>query len=91
GQGAQWARMGVELLDRPVFKASVHECDAHLASLGCSWRVIDELNQVDKSRIDEPERSQTLCTVLQIALVDLLRSYGVTPSRVVGHSSGEIA
>lgn len=32
-----------------------------------------------------------LCTVLQIALVDLLRSLGVHPVAVVGHSSGEIA
>ncbi|KAL6154334.1 Type I Iterative PKS [Exserohilum turcicum] len=92
GQGAQWARMGIELLERPVFKTSMDECDMYLASLGCSWRAIDELGHMSgKSRIDEPEVSQTLCTILQIALVDLLRSYGVTPSRVVGHSSGEIA
>lgn len=42
-------------------------------------------------RVDLPEYSQVLCTVLQIALVDLLRSLGVHPVAVVGHSSGEIA
>jgi acyl transferase domain-containing protein len=45
----------------------------------------------DESRINEPELSQPVCTVIQIALVDLLRSYGIEPTAVVGHSSGEIA
>ena len=35
--------------------------------------------------------SQPICTAVQIALVDLLQSWGVTPSSVTGHSSGEIA
>lgn len=37
------------------------------------------------------EISQPICTVIQIALVDELKSWGVTPAKVVGHSSGEIA
>jgi acyl transferase domain-containing protein len=41
--------------------------------------------------INEPENSEILCTALQIALVDLLKSFEVSPSFVVGHSSGEIA
>ena len=41
--------------------------------------------------MNEPTQSQTLCSALQIALVDLLRSFGVTAKAVVGHSSGEIA
>jgi|SRR5580700_6367739 acyl transferase domain-containing protein len=40
------------------------------------------------SRIQEPEFSQMVCTALQIALVDLLRSWGVEPVATVGHSSG---
>ena len=38
-----------------------------------------------------PDLSQPLCTALQIAVVDLLESFDVVPSIVVGHSSGEIA
>lgn len=41
--------------------------------------------------MDLPEYCQPICTALQIALVDLLRSFGVYPAAVVGHSSGEIA
>lgn len=39
----------------------------------------------------EAEFSQPLCIALQIGLVNLLRSWGVSPAAVVGHSSGEIA
>ena len=35
--------------------------------------------------------SQPICTALQIAIVDLLESWNITPSAIVGHSSGEIA
>lgn len=45
----------------------------------------------DGDRIGEPELSQPLCTAIQIALVELLRSFGISPIAVVGHSSGEIA
>lgn len=50
---------------------------------------VDELS--NKDNIDKPQYSQPLSTAIQIALVDLLASFGVTPKAVVGHSSGEIA
>lgn len=43
------------------------------------------------SRVDEAALSQPLCTVVQIALVDLLASFNIRPIAVTGHSSGEIA
>ena len=49
------------------------------------------LKDKDTSNVNNPAYSQPLCTALQIALVDLLRSFKVIPSAVVGHSSGEIA
>lgn len=42
-------------------------------------------------RIQDPEVSQPLCTALQLALVELLRTFSVEPVAVLGHSSGEIA
>lgn len=53
---------------------------------------VDELFKDSKrSSINKPEFSQPLCTAIQVALVDLLQSFGVQPTAVVGHSSGEIA
>lgn len=39
----------------------------------------------------KPEYSQPLSTAVQIELIELLRSFGVIPNVVVGHSSGEFA
>ncbi|KAK5988235.1 Compactin diketide synthase mlcB [Cladobotryum mycophilum] len=90
GQGAQYVEMGLDLVQRyPVFAESLRQSDKVLASLGCHWTIFDEL--CNENRIHRPELSQPLCTALQIALVDLLRSLGVLPVSVVGHSSGEIA
>ena len=43
------------------------------------------------SLLDGPEYAQPACCALQIALLDLLHSFNVYPSTVIGHSSGEIA
>ncbi|KAL1615108.1 putative PKS/NRPS-like protein biosynthetic cluster [Diplodia seriata] len=92
GQGAQWYAMGRELLAYPVFKETVELASDFIASLRCPWSVFDELlKSEEESRIDEPYIAQTLCTVIQIALVDLLSSWGITPAYVLGHSTGEPA
>ena len=92
GQGAQWARMGLGLMRYPVFRDSVQDADKYLRNeLGTRWSAIDELSRPEvDSRLDDPELSQSLCTLLQIALVDLLATWDIKPTAVVGHSSGEI-
>lgn len=93
GQGAQYAQMGIELWKYPVFSASIEAADLYLATeLGSGWSVVAELKANETaSQINRAHLSQPLCTVLQIALIDLLHSWEVTPASVVGHSSGEIA
>lgn len=92
GQGAQWARMGIELIHYPIFRESVESADMFLKGLGSSGSVMDELSKASvTSRVNEAELSQPLCTVLQVALVNLLNFWGVFPHVVAGHSSGEIA
>ena len=92
GQGAQWARMGMEMMERKEFRDSVAKSAEFLREMGCDWDPTTELAKDPKqSRLSVPEISQPICSVLQIALVDELRSWGITPSKVVGHSSGEIA
>ncbi|ETS74933.1 hypothetical protein PFICI_13417 [Pestalotiopsis fici W106-1] len=92
GQGAQWATMGKDLMNYPSFLADLEQASSFLKSVGCHWEVVEELlKPATASNIDNVEFSQTLCTVLQIALVNLLRKFHVLPSASVGHSSGEIA
>lgn len=93
GQGAQWYGMGRELLCYPVFRDSLAACRAYLQSeCGCTWDLVDELaKDKEQSRVDQAALAQPLCTALQVAMVDLLRSWSIQPGRVVGHSSGEIA
>lgn len=92
GQGAQWPRMGLELMRYSPFTESVHAADEYLRiECHCSWSLIRELEKgKSSSQLHLAAYSQTLCTVLQVALVDLLKFWGLTPSAVVGHSSGEI-
>ncbi|KAI0896065.1 hypothetical protein F4806DRAFT_502417 [Annulohypoxylon nitens] len=91
GQGAQWFGMGRELRAYRTYNNSLIEATAHLKSLGCEWDLLEELEASEKeSRINEPQISQPACTAVQVALVDLLKEWGLLPSVTVGHSSGEI-
>ncbi|KAE8156902.1 KR domain-containing protein [Aspergillus tamarii] len=95
GQGAQWARMGAELMTYyPNFLQSIKRMDTVLEELedAPEWTLEDTLLEDAKtSRVNMAEFSQPLCTAVQIALVQLLRQWEITPSITCGHSSGEIA
>lgn len=93
GQGAQWFAMGRELLNtRSKFTESLHTSERLLNKLGVSWSLLEELSRDEHdSRINQSEIAQPSSTALQIALVDLLDSFGIRPNAVLGHSSGEIA
>ncbi|KAJ5579714.1 uncharacterized protein N7459_005699, partial [Penicillium hispanicum] len=96
GQGAQWAAMGAHLIRSSDFvKRRITDLDDALSSLPAAdrpqWTIHDEmLAGPDVSRIGEAALSQPLCTALQVVLVDLLQTAGISFSAVVGHSSGEI-
>ncbi|MCJ1471629.1 hypothetical protein MMC13_000269 [Lambiella insularis] len=54
--------------------------------------LVEELSRDKKTtRLGDSRFSQPCTTAVQIALVDLLQSYGIRPETVCGHSSGEIA
>ncbi|KAM0377373.1 hypothetical protein ACHAPY_002188 [Fusarium culmorum] len=93
GQGAQWHTMGRELINTSqCFLQSMMAMDDTIRGQGSSWSLIEELLKDESvSRISEAEISQPATTAIQIALVDLLESLSIRPSRVVGHSSGEVA
>ena len=93
GQGAQWHGMGRELLtSNTVFTSAIDAAASALLNLGASYNLRDEiLKDAKSSRLGQASISQPACTAIQIALVLMLRSWGVQPTTVTGHSSGEIA
>lgn len=93
GQGAQWHAMGRELYHQyPIYAAAIDRCNECLRQLGADWSLSQELLERDakSTKVGEAHISQPSCTAVQLALVDLLRSWDIEPVAVVGHSSGEI-
>ncbi|KAL8828179.1 MAG: hypothetical protein Q9191_002743, partial [Dirinaria sp. TL-2023a] len=92
GQGSQWHAMGRELFSYEIFAKSMQESDAYLKDFGADWSLLVELGKdAESSLVNQPVISQPATTAVQIALVCLLCSWGIKPSSVAGHSSGEIA
>ncbi len=97
GQGAQWPRMGAELIEKsPAAAKILARLDGSLQSLPIrdrpSWSLREQLlASADSSSVEMAAISQPACTAVQVMLVDMLRAAGIEFSAVVGHSSGEIS
>ncbi|WP_203831214.1 type I polyketide synthase [Actinoplanes palleronii] len=78
GQGAQRPGMGRGLYEAfPVFADAYDAVAVHL--------------DIDETALDETGNAQPALFALEVALAALLRSWGVVPDVLVGHSIGEIA
>ena len=93
GQGAQWYGMAKEMLIyEPKFRESIEQIDSLLKRYRVPWSLMTELNKPEESsRLNENPVGQTALFAVHVALTELLKSWGVTPSAVVGHSLGEIS
>nr|ALQ32794.1 putative polyketide synthase [Fusarium bulbicola] len=96
GQGAQYPGMAKELLaSSQRFLSTIRRLDSVLQALAPEhapdWTLEETILDSDTNTINEVERSQPVCTAVQISIVELLRSWGIQSNAVVGHSSGEIA
>ena len=89
GQGSQWAQMGAELLaNEPVFAATVAAAEPLIArESGFSVTEAMTASQV----VTGIDRIQPTLFTMQVALAAAMRSYGVRPGAVIGHSLGEVA
>ena len=91
GQGTQWAGCGRELYDtHPVFRRVVDAIEEH-------WREFSDTSLRDacftatQSALDEVQLAQPVIFMVQCALVEMFKTWGVYADCVVGHSSGEVA
>jgi acyl transferase domain-containing protein len=95
GQGAQWPQMGRDLVQHfPQTRGILEELDRVLQAQPHppAWSLVAELTELrSPEHLRQPEFAQPLATAMQLCLFAVLESWGVRPSSVVGHSSGEIA
>eukprot|EP01107_Rhizomastix_libera_P014912 TRINITY_DN5102_c0_g1_i1.p1 TRINITY_DN5102_c0_g1~~TRINITY_DN5102_c0_g1_i1.p1 ORF type:complete len:3157 (-),score=925.73 TRINITY_DN5102_c0_g1_i1:47-9412(-) len=93
GQGSQWAGMGRQLLSIPDFVAAISQVDSEILRRS-GWSVLKALQGPDEDMVKllaDAGAAQPLLFAIQYALTAVIRSRGITPFAVCGHSTGEIA
>lgn len=89
GQGSQWAAMGAELLaEEPAFAATVARAEPLIAAES-GFSVTDAMSVPET--VTGIGRVQPTLFAYQVAMAEAMRSHGVQPGAVIGHSMGEIA
>lgn len=89
GQGSQWAGMGAELFAKePVFAAAIAAMEPVIVEES-GFSVTEALTVAEK--VTGIDRVQPTIFAIQVALAATMKSYGVYPGAVIGHSLGEAA
>lgn len=89
GFGSQHRKMAKDMIAlSPLFSARLKELD-DIVDFESGWSILDIVE--DDSQTYDTETAQVAITAIQIALTDLLASFGVRPAGVIGMSMGEIA
>ncbi|KAI0012377.1 putative polyketide synthase [Xylariaceae sp. FL0662B] len=96
GQGSQYLGMGRELMSiYPIFSETIHQCDNILRTNGFPGCLeIINANGVDNPDPDSASQLQAFQSAifaLEVSLAQLLVSWNILPSAVIGHSLGEYA
>ena len=91
GQGTQWAGCGRALYDAdPVFRRAVDAIEEH-------WRAHSDASlreacfSAPQEELNEVRLAQPAIFMIQCALVESLKTWGIYPDCAIGHSSGEVA
>lgn len=93
GMGPQWWAMGRQLIKtQPVYREMIEKCEQIFQEYA-GWSLLDELQIEDEanSRMNETQVAQPANFILQVALAELWRTWGIIPNVIVGHSTGEVA
>nr|WP_155197505.1 type I polyketide synthase [Roseibium hamelinense] len=92
GNGSQWAGMGQEAYQKDMaFQQALERVDKIFMGIG-GWSLLTMLFAEDlESDLERAEVAQPLLFGIQVATVEALRSRGLEPDAVAGHSVGEVA
>ncbi|MCW3050555.1 MAG: hypothetical protein JWO74_4839, partial [Solirubrobacterales bacterium] len=92
GQGGQWPRMALDLIEQsPVFAQRMEACARAIAP-HVDFDLMGVLRaEPGQPTLDPIEVVQPALFAMMVSLAALWRSFGVEPAAVVGHSQGEIA
>ncbi|XP_019359228.1 PREDICTED: fatty acid synthase isoform X1 [Gavialis gangeticus] len=89
GMGTQWAGMGRSLMQLELFRQSILRSDEILKGTGL--KVSDIILHGDESMFDDAICSFVAVSAVQVAQIDMLKSMGLQPDGIIGHSVGEVA
>ena len=91
GQGTQWVGCGRDLYEaNPVFRRVIDTIDEHWSDHS-QTSLRQACFAASQLALDECELAQPVIFMIQCALVELFKTWGVYPDCVIGHSSGEVA
>lgn len=89
GFGSQHRKMVKDLCElSPIFRKRLEELD-ELVEFESGWSILEIVR--DDEQTYDTETAQVAITAIQIALTDLLATFGARPAAVMGMSMGEIA
>ena len=91
GQGTQWEGCGRYLYDAdPVFRRVIDAIDGYWQEHADS-SLREACFSAPQAELDEVRLAQPVVFMIQCALVEMLKTWGVHADYVVGHSAGEVA
>lgn len=88
GIGSQWLEMGADLMKLPIFAKSIENCHELMVPKGLNLKEI--ITSTDEKTFDNVLHSYVGIAAIEIALTDLMKSLGMEPDYIIGHSVGEL-
>ncbi len=86
--GTQWLGMGRDLMGLKLFRQSIERSSVVLKKYNID--LFKLILSSTPSDLEQPINSFVSIATIQVALVDCLKSMGVEPDGIVGHSVGEL-
>ena len=88
GMGSQWPGMVSDLMKVPRFAESINKSHSTLMTKNINLKQI--IKSLDETVFDNVLNSSVGIISIEIALTDVLKSLGLQPDHIIGHSIGEL-